>query len=120
MSKIINFLKSNYKTMIKIVFGLVIIYYLIFFLTPNVRMAASQKQQLDSLNVVIKQLHEDNQKLEEDINNFNEQIKEIDSHIGKIKGQKTIVKEIYHEKINRVDKLTVPELDSFFTDRYNR
>lgn len=120
MYKIIDFLKSNYKTIIQIIFGLVILYYLIFFLTPNVKMAASQKQQLDSLNVVIKQLHEDNKKLEDDITNFNEQIKEVDSHIGKIKGQKTIVKEIYHEKINSVDKFTVPELDSFFTDRYNK
>lgn len=118
MSKIIEFLKSNFKTIIQIIFGFVIIYYLIFFLTPNVKMAASQKQELDSLNVVIKQLHEDNLKLEDDITNFNEQIKEVDSHIDKIKGQKTIVKEIYHEKISNVDKLTITELDSFFANRY--
>jgi vacuolar-type H+-ATPase subunit I/STV1 len=83
-------------------------------------MSASQKQQLDSLNVVINKLHEDNLKLEGKISEFNEEIKEVDNHIGKIKGQKTIVKEIYHEKINSVDKLTVRELDSFFTDRYNK
>ena len=78
------------------------------------------KQQLDSLNLIIKQLHEDNLKLESKISDFNEEIKEVDAHIGKIKGQKTIVKEIYHEKISNVDKLTVRELDSFFTDRYNK
>jgi vacuolar-type H+-ATPase subunit I/STV1 len=83
-------------------------------------MSASQKQQLDSLNVVINKLHEDNLKLEGKISEFNEEIKEVDNHIGKIKGQKTIVKEIYHEKINSVDKLTVRELDSFFTDRFNK
>jgi uncharacterized coiled-coil DUF342 family protein len=83
-------------------------------------MSASQKQQLDSLNVVINKLHEDNLKLEGKISEFNEEIKEVDNHIGKIKGQKTIVKEIYHEKISSVDKLTVRELDSFFTDRYNK
>jgi uncharacterized coiled-coil DUF342 family protein len=83
-------------------------------------MSESQKQQLDSLNVVINKLHEDNLKLEGKISEFNEEIKEVDNHIGKIKGQKTIVKEIYHEKINSVDKLTVRELDSFFTDRYNK
>lgn len=120
MSKIMDFLKSNYKTILKVLVGLFILYYLIFFLTPNVKMAASQKQQLDSLNVVIKQLHEDNLKLEDKISDFNEEIKEVDAHITKIKGQKTIVKEIYHEKISSVDKLTVRELDSFFTDRYNK
>lgn len=120
MEKIIQFLKSNYKTIIKIVFGIFILYYLIFFLTPRVQMSVDQKQQLDSLNVVIKQLHEDNLKLESQISDFNQKINEVDNHIDKIKGQKTIVKEYYHEKINSVDKLTVRELDSFFTDRYNK
>ena len=95
-------------------------YWVIFVLTPKAQIAADQKQQLDSLNVAIEKLHDDNSKLEDKITGFNEQIKEVDNHIGKIKGQKTIVKEIYHEKINSVDKLTVRELDSFFTDRYNK
>ena len=81
-------------------------------------MAADQKQQLDSLNVVIKQLHEDNLKLEDKISDFNNEIDKVDESIGKIKNQKTIVKEIYHEKISNVDKLTAREIDSFFTDRY--
>jgi len=120
MYKVLDFIKANYKSIIKVLVGLFVLYYLVFFLTPNVKMAASQKAQLDSLNSVIKQLHEDNLKLEDKISDFNEEIKEVDAHIGKIKGQKTIVKEIYHEKINSVDKLTVRELDSFFTDRYNK
>lgn len=118
MSKVIDFIKSNYKTIVKIVVGIVVLYYVIFFLTPNVKMSASQKQQLDSLNVVIKQLHEDNLKLEDKISDFNEEIKEVDANIGKIKNQKTIVKEIYHEKISNIDKLTERAVDSFFTDRY--
>jgi len=118
ITKIIEFLKLNYPTILKVLFGLFILYYLIFFLTPRVNMTVSQKQQLDSLNIVIKQLHEDNLKLEGKISEFNEQIEEVDKNISKIKGQKTVVKEIYHEKISNVDKLTVRELDSFFTDRY--
>lgn len=120
MYKILDFIKLNYKSIFKGLLGLFILYYLVFFLTPNVKMAAGQKQQLDSLNLIIKQLHQDNLKLESKISDFNEEIKEVDAHIGKIKGQKTIVKEIYHEKISNVDKLTVRELDSFFTDRYNK
>jgi hypothetical protein len=118
MNKIFNFLKNNYKNILKVIFGLFILYYLIFFLTPNVKMSADQKQQLDSLNVVIKQLHEDNLRLENKISDFDKEINEVDQNISKIKNQKTIVKEIYHEKISNVDKLTVRELDSFFTDRY--
>ena len=120
MQKIINFLKQNYYylTILKVVFGLFVLYYLIFFLTPKVNMSVAQKQQLDSLSILVNQLHEDNVELEKEIDEYNKKIDEVDNHIDKIKGQKTVVKEIYHEKINSVDKLTVRELDSFFTDRY--
>ena len=120
MQKIINFLKQNYYylTILKVVFGLFVLYYLIFFLTPKVNMSVAQKQQLDSLSILVNQLHEDNVELEKEIDEYNKKIDEVDNHIDKIKGQKTVVKEIYHEKISSVDKLTVRELDSFFTDRY--
>ena len=106
-------------TILKVLFGLFVLYYLIFFLTPKVNMSVQQKQQLDSLNVLVKQLHNDNVELEKEIDEYNQKIDEVDNHIDKIKGQKTIVKEIYHEKINSVDKLTNPGIDSFFSNRYN-
>lgn len=118
METLIQFLKAHYKTIIQIVFGLFILYYLIFFLTPKVKMSAEQRHQLDSLNVKIKQLREDNLKLENQISDFSQQMSEIDKHIDKIKGQKTLIKEYYHEKINSVDKFTSPEIDSFFSNRY--
>lgn len=116
--KIFDLFKANYKTILKVIFGLFLLYYLIFFLTPRVQMAADQKQQLDSLNLVIKQLHQDNLNLENKISDFNGEIEQVDQSINKIKNQKTIVKEIYHEKISNIDKLTTREVDSFFTDRY--
>lgn len=118
MNNVLNFLKKNYMTIFKVGFGLFILYYLIFFLTPKVSMSEYEKQQIDSLNVLIKQLHQDNLELEKEIDEYNDKIDKVDVNIKNIKGQKTIVKEIYHEKINSVDKLTVRELDSFFTDRY--
>lgn len=118
MIKLKDFLVKNYKTIFKL--GLVVfaLYWVVFVLTPKTSMSDQQKQALDSLSAQIKVLHEDNIKLEEQITSFNEEIKQVDSRIAKIKNQKTIVKEIYHEKINSVDKLTVPRIDSFFTDRY--
>jgi len=81
-------------------------------------MAADEKAKIDSLTLMIKEIELEQQKLDSNIVSYNQKIDEVDNHIDKIKGQKTIVKEIYHEKINNVDKLTVRELDSFFTDRY--
>lgn len=83
-------------------------------------MTEKQKEQIESLNVLVKELHSDNLKLEQKITDYNSEIKLLDNHIQNIKGQKTIIKEFYHEKISNVDKLTVRELDSFFTDRYNK
>lgn len=118
MNKVIIFLKTNYLTILKVAFAVFILYYLIFFLTPKVTMSEYEKQQIDSLNVLVKQLHQDNVELEKEIDEYNEKMGKIDNNIKNIKGQKTVVKEIYHEKINSVDRLTVRELDSFFTDRY--
>ena len=119
LQTILNFLTATYKTIAKVVFGLFILYYIIFFLTPRVQMSALEKSKLDSLNIMIEQIHQEQLKLDSNIVGYEKKIDEVDNHIDKIKGQKTIVKEIYHEKINSVDKLTVRELDSFFADRYN-
>ena len=118
MQTILNFLKSNYKTIGKIAFGIFILYYIIFFLTPKIQMVDEEKAKLDTLNKIIKEIELEQQKLDSNIVSYNQKIDEVDNHIDNIKGQKTIVKEIYHEKISSVDKLTVRELDSFFTNRY--
>jgi small nuclear ribonucleoprotein (snRNP)-like protein len=118
MNKIFDFITNNYKTIVKVCFGLFILYYLIFFLTPNVKMSAEQVQKLDSLNNSINNLETHNEYLEGRISDFNAQMNVVDNNILNIKGQKTIIKEYYHEKISNVDKLTDAELDSFFTNRY--
>lgn len=105
-------------TLLKVGFGVFIIYYLIYFLTPNIEMSIEQRNQIDSLNQSIKKLHEDNLRMETKIQGFESEVLNIDSNIQNIKGQKTIIKEYYHEKINSVDRLTIAELDSFFAKRY--
>lgn len=120
MNKVLEFVKKNYKSIVKVGLGLFLLYWVIFVLTPKTQMSQTQLQKLDSLSTQIELLHKDNLRLESEIENYNEKIGEIDESINKVKGQKTIIKEYYHEKINNVDKLTVPELDSFFTNRYSK
>jgi septal ring factor EnvC (AmiA/AmiB activator) len=115
----INFLKNNYKTIAKVLVGLFLLYWVIFVLTPRVGMDALEKAKIDSLNNTIKELYKEQQKLDSAIEGYNEKIDEVDNHIDKIKGQKTIVKEIYHEEINRAGNYTEPQLDSFFSTRYH-
>lgn len=114
-----DFIKNNYKTIIKVSFGIFILYWIVFVITPKSEMSSEQKAALDSLSIKIETLHQDNQKLEDDIDYYNQKISQIDEDIDKVKNQKTIIKEYYHEKINSVDKLTIAELDSFFANRYH-
>lgn len=118
MESVLTFLSKNFGNILKLCFGIFILYYLIFFLTPRIKISTEYKTQLDSLNIIIKKLHTNNLLLEKKIDSFDLQIEEVDSNINTIKRQKTIVKEIYHEKISNVDKLSIPEIDSFFTNRY--
>lgn len=113
-----KFIFENYKTIIKGLFGLFILYYLIFFLTPRVKMSSEQKQQIDSLNLLIKKIELEQLKLDSNIFEYNKEINKIDLNVEKLKGEKIIIREIYHEKINNIDKYTDSQLDSFFTNRY--
>jgi vacuolar-type H+-ATPase subunit I/STV1 len=113
---ILNFIKGNYKTIVKGLVALFILYWVIYVLTPTMQMSVQEKQ--NSLNIIIKEIYKDQQKLDSSIAGYNKKIDEVDNHIDKIKGQKTIIKEIYHEEINRVDSYTDNDIDSFFADRY--
>jgi vacuolar-type H+-ATPase subunit I/STV1 len=115
---ILNFIKQNYKTILKGLVALFILYWVIYVLTPTMKMSVQEKQKIDSLNILVKEIYKGQQKLDSSIVVYNKKIDEVDNHIDKIKGQKTIIKEIYHEEINRVDSYTDNDIDSFFADRY--
>ena len=116
--KIINFLKSHYKSILWLAGGLFILYWVIFILTPSIKMSETEKAKIDSINQKLELLHKDNLNLETEIDSYNQKIESIDNSINNYKGQKTIIKEFYHEKIISVDKLSIAELDSFFANRY--
>lgn len=118
INKILKFIKSNYKPIIQLGIALFLVYWIVFVLTPKAGLSSEQEKKLDSLKISIKNLESHNQYLDGRITDFNEQINAVDDNIQNIKGQKTIIKEYYYEKISNVDKLTNVELDSFFTNRY--
>lgn len=117
-NKIASFLVKNYKVVLVILFGAFILYWMVFILTPRMGMSPEDKSKIDSLNIIISNMYKEQEILDDKIDNINKEIGEVDYSINKIKNQKTIVKEVYHEKINRVSNFTEPELDSFFSDRY--
>jgi len=118
INNIKNFVVKNYKTIIKVLFGLFILYWLIFFLTPKITMSSESKQIIDSLNTHIKNIELEQLKIDSNIVQYNKEINEIDKNIIKLNTQKTIIKEYYHEKIISVDSYNSNQLDSFFSRRY--
>ena len=118
ISSIKNFVVKNYKSIIKVLFGLFILYWLIFFLTPKITMSSESKKIIDSLNTSIKNIELEQLKIDSNIFQYKKEINEIDKNITKLNIQKTIIKEYYHEKIISVDSYNSNQLDSFFSKRY--
>lgn len=118
MEGIKNFIIKNYKTILSVLVGLFILYWVIFILTPNSTMSKLDKNKLDSLTNVVNQISEEQDMLESEINVLSEEVDKIDNNISTIKTDKIKTGKKYHEEISRVDKYTEPELDSFFSSRY--
>lgn len=115
-----SFVVRNYKMILAVLFGLFVLYWMMFVLTPTMNMSVEEKAKIDSLNVLIMEMNKNQQILDDKIDGINEEIVEVDKDLDKIKNKKTVVKEIYHEKINSVNNFTEPELDGFFSDRYKQ
>ena len=118
METVKNFFTKNYKTIIKVVLGIVVLYWLIFFLTPKNTMSQIDKAKLDSLTNIVNTLQKEQEVIESQIELVNQEVDKIDDNVAKIKTKKVKVVKEYHEEINRVDKYSEPELDSFFSNRY--
>ena len=118
MEPIKNFFQKNYKTIIKVILGIVALYWLIYFMTPKDTMSKEDHKKIDSLTNLVSSLQKEQDLIEGKIDLVNKEVDKIDNNVAKIKTQKSKVTVKYHEEINRVDKYSEPELDSFFSNRY--
>lgn len=109
---------KHLKTILTVIFAIVVLYWMFFIMTPNSKLAEETYKKIDSLNHNIDSLETMNRQLDSVLINYTSQIGEIDKSIDRIKNEKTIIKEIYHETINNVDNYNGNQLDSFFTNRY--
>jgi len=113
-------LKDTFDGIFKLAILLGIIYVIWFLLRPSAstKIDNSYKKDIDSLTKVIENVEKKQEILYQEIKNLNDDILQTDVKISNIKQQKTIVKQIYHEKINAVDTYNDTELDSIFAKRY--
>jgi len=109
---------KDYKTILLLLSNLFIIFWLIFILTPRLNITLENKNKIDELNSLILNAQKSQELLNNKIDSINMDVNKIDRDINVLKNKKTIVKEIYYEKINNINNFNETELDSFFTNRY--
>lgn len=111
-----GFILKNIKTIFYVITWGFIIYVILY--GGNRKDDEYYKEKLQSIETKIKDIDEHQKQLNKDIVDFGKQVSEIEDKISEVENQKTIIKEIYHEKINNVSKYSDKQLDSFFTERY--
>ena len=112
-----NFIVKKYKTILSVLVGLFIVYW-VMTMSNTSTMSAIDKAKLDSLTNVVNEINKEQDILESKIELIDEEVEKIDDNISKVKTNKVKTGKKYHEEINRVDKYSEPELDSFFSNRY--
>ena len=111
--------KINYKTVLYIVLGFVLLYGVILLATRKPQIPADIKATIDSLTNANKALIEHQKQIDSTIHVYETEVKQVDDKIDNIKEKTTIIKEYYHEISQQVNNYTLTELDSFFKKRYN-
>ena len=114
-----SFLKNNITSVLFFIFILSVIGWIYFIVTPSIEMSNESLKKIDSLNKTILLIEGEQHKIDSQLVKYNKEIDGIDENISNIKSEKTIIREIYHEKINSVNTFNTNQLDSFFSSRYN-
>jgi peptidoglycan hydrolase CwlO-like protein len=117
MGEVKTFIVKNYKTILSVLVGLFIVYWVMTTLNKST-MSTIDRNKLDSLTNVVNEINKEQDILESKIELIDEEVEKIDDNISKVKTNKIKTGKKYHEEINRVDKYSEPELDSFFSNRY--
>lgn len=114
-----EFLKKYWQKILIGVGVFAIIYLLILILTKKPEMSELDKYKLDQLNKDIHLIIENQKKLDKQIESYKKELSHIDSTIAKVQNQKTIIKEYYKEKGEKISGMKPSEIDSLFHKRYN-
>ncbi len=112
-----DFLLKNYKLIIVILAGIVLLHFADYYIS-GFGMSEDSKLKIDSINTIIKGIEKEQKKLDSNIVSYNNEIKKVDNTISNLKAEKTIITNNYHEKIDSVNHYNDDQLRWFFAKRY--
>jgi peptidoglycan hydrolase CwlO-like protein len=115
----VELFKKYWKYVLGIILGIVVLYFTIYLATPKPEMSELDKYKIEQLDKDINLIIENQKKLDKQIEGYKKELLHIDSTIAKVKNEKTIIKEYYKEKGEKISGMKPSEIDSFFHKRYN-
>ena len=119
LNEILNFLKSNYKTIAQVILIIFLLYWVIYILTPATKISEESKKKLDNLSADINKLQEEQVELHKLLEGYESKIDKVDNNIQIIKNTKIQAAKDYEKKINSITNYSNSELTEFFTKRYS-
>ena len=111
-----EFLFKNAKTIFYVITWGFLVYVILF--GRDIKTDEIYKEKLSNIEKGIQEIEKSQKQINFQIDSFNNEMQKVQNTINELEGEKTIIKEIYYEKINNVSKYSDKQLDSFFTERY--
>jgi hypothetical protein len=98
--------------------AVILVYLMIYFLTPKPPMPIDYRASIDSLvnvnNLLIQHQHD----IDDALDMYAAKVDSVDNRIDSVKEKTIIIKKYYHEVSSKVDTFQISQLDSFFKARY--
>jgi peptidoglycan hydrolase CwlO-like protein len=113
-----KFMTENFKYILFSVIGLIVVYCMIYLLTPKPQMSELDKYKLEQIDNDIKKIIENQTKLDKKISEYNTEISKIDSVIATVQNKKETIKEYYKELGDDIRTMTPSQINNEFKNRY--
>jgi predicted PurR-regulated permease PerM len=118
-NSIIDFLKKYYKQVTIGLLVLFVLYWLIFILTPSVKMSGVAVQEIRKLDEEIGTIKLEQNILYTEIQQYEEQLQGMDENISQINYTQNKISGEYGEKINAARSYDYQQLVAFLSKRYS-
>ena len=116
---VIEFFKKHHK-LIGIGLGVIFsLYWVIFILTPSVKMSASAFQEMKKIDEDIQSIKEEQVLIYTEIKEYEQDILRMDENINEINNNKNQIAGEYGEKINSARSYDYKQLVTFLSERYS-
>lgn len=113
-----DFLTKNFRDIILILLGCLLVYLLVRTFTPAPDKSELLKYKLEQLDKKILDTEKKQKQLDDSIKVYKEDIKRIDENIDNIRNQKTIINNYYDKKEKEIPGYTNKQIDSVLRKRY--